>query len=83
MYAVLYATQTHSRLQFYRCPLPLSSQSWSSRQIAFKEFRDEQGAPFDPAAVAWVNLQVSRPDAELTSDITLDIGTIDTFSATK
>ncbi len=40
----------HANRRFYRAPLDLSAKGWTVKRIALGEFRDDQGAPFDPAA---------------------------------
>jgi hypothetical protein len=49
--AVLYAPQLRDRPAFFRCPLPLDDTAWRRRRLAFAEFRNDRGEPFDPAAV--------------------------------
>lgn len=40
----------HANGRFYRAPLDLSATGWTVKRIALAKFRDDQGAPFDPAA---------------------------------
>jgi hypothetical protein len=46
VYAVL-----HAHPRFYRAKLPLEATAWTTRRLALRDFHDDSGAPFDPAAV--------------------------------
>ena len=62
--AILFAPQLRDRPAFYRCPLPLDTHEWTRKRIALAEFRDDKGAPFDPAAVPGnISLQFAPADS--------------------
>ena len=76
----LHAATKSGAQSFFRADAE-AGEAWSEIALPWSSFTSDGGQRFDPAAAAWLNLQLCRPSGALTRGLDLDVEAVDVFTA--